>query len=200
MYTMPAVRIKKMSYFPMMIDLADKPVLVIGAGEEGTKKVEVLSEFGCDITLIALKATEAAVEKAGRFFNKAFEDSDINDSYIMIVSATNDRELNRHISELARNHKIPVNIVDDTELCSFIFPAIVKDREVVVSVSSGGKSPYVAQLIKKTVTENMPKDIGLINDKMGEYRQTAKRDIEDVSERRKYLKEKLDELLEQKNS
>ena len=160
-----------MAYFPMMIDLKDKPVLVIGAGEEGTKKVEVLYDFGCKIILVAKEATKAAIEKSTAFFNK-------------------------HISELAGKNKIPVNVVDDTELCSFIFPAIIKDRDVVVSVSSGGKSPYVAQYIKAIVRDNMPKDIGLINDKMGEYRISAKQEISDVSERRKFLKAKLNDLLE----
>ena len=184
-----------MAYFPMMIDLKDKQVLVIGGGEEGTKKVEVLYDFGCRITLIAKEAAEAAIEKSSDYKNRAFEDSDIKEDYCMIVTATNDRELNKHISELAGKFKIPINVVDDTELCSFIFPAIIKDRDVVVSVSSGGKSPYIAQHIKKTVRENMPKDIGIINDKMGEYREIAKREIKDVSERRKFLKEKLSELL-----
>ena len=185
-----------MSYFPMMIDLTDKPVLVIGAGEEGTKKVEVLYDFGCKITLIAKEATKEAVEKSGKYIKREFEDSDITEDYCMIVSATNDRELNKHISELAYKNRIPVNVVDDTELCSFIFPAVIKDRDVVVSVSSGGKSPYVAQHIKAIVQDNMPKDIGFINDKMGEYRQSAKREISDVRERRKYLRERLNELLE----
>ena len=184
-----------MAYFPMMVELKNKPVLVIGAGEEGTKKVDVLYEFGCRITLVAKEASEEAVKKAAKYLNREFEDGDITEDYILVVSATDDRELNKHISELAGRYRIPVNVVDDTELCSFIFPAIVKDKDVVVSVSSGGKSPYVAQYIKKAVIEHMPENIGIINDKMGEYRQTAKRDIEDVSERRKYLKDKLDELL-----
>lgn len=186
-----------MAYFPMMVELLDKNVLVIGAGEEGTKKIEILSEFGCRITLIAKEATEAAVKKSYRFFGRAFEDSDITNDYIMVVAATNDRELNRNISELAGKYKIPVNVVDDTELCSFIFPAIVKDRDVVVSVTSGGKSPYIAQHIKGIVKEHMPNDIGAINDKMGEYRSIAKKEIKDVAERREFLKTKLSELLYQ---
>ncbi len=184
-----------MAYFPMMVELQDKNVLVIGAGEEGTKKVEILSEFGCRITLIAKEATETAINLSNLYYNRAFEDTDITDDYIMIVAATNDRELNRRVSELAGKCRIPVNVVDDTELCSFIFPAIVKDRDVVVSVTSGGKSPYIAQHIKGIIKENMPHDIGIINDKMGEYRNIAKKEIKDVNERRNYLRNKLNELL-----
>ena len=187
-----------MAYFPMMVDLQGKNVLVIGAGEEGTKKVEILSEFGCSITLIAKEATEAAINISNRYFNRTFEDTDITDDYIMIVAATNDRALNRHVSELACKHSIPVNVVDDTELCSFIFPAIVKDRDVVVAVTSGGKSPYIAQHIKGIIKENMPQDIGIVNDKMGEYRSSAKKEIKDVTERRNFLKTKLNELLHRK--
>ena len=184
-----------MAYFPMMIDLEGKPVLVIGAGTEGTKKIEILSSFGCRITLIAKEAEDAAVKMAAVYKQKAFEEDDITCDYTMIVAATDDRELNKKISETAGRFKIPVNIVDDTKLCSFIFPAIIKDRDVVVSVSSGGKSPYVAQHIKGIVNDHLPDNIGIINDKMGEYRKAAKQEIKDVSERRRYLKTRLDEML-----
>ena len=80
-----------MAYFPMMIDLEGKPVLVIGAGTEGTKKIEILSSFGCRITLIAKEAEDAAVKMAAVYKKKAFEEDDITCDYTMIVAATDDR-------------------------------------------------------------------------------------------------------------
>ena len=184
-----------MSYFPMMIELQDRPVLVIGAGEEGTKKVEVLSKFGCKITLVAKEANADAIKLSYEFINREFRDSDINDSYAMVVAATENEGLNRRISEIAKSNKIPVNIVDNVELCTFIFPAIIKENDVVISVSSGGKSPYVAQHIKAIIREHLPNGIGVVNDKMGELREGLKRTVSDRTVRNKRLKEKLNELL-----
>ena len=85
--------------------------------------------------------------------------------------------------------------MDDEELCSFIFPAIIKDKDVVVGVSSSGKSPYVAQHIKALIKDALPENIGEINDRMGEYRAYAKKEISDTEKRREFLRKKLDEEL-----
>ena len=184
-----------MAYFPMMVELRDKKVLVIGGGEEGKKKIQVLKMFGCHVTLIAKRASEEAVSLTDVFLEKTFEAADMKDDFFIVVAATEDTALNRMIYELAKEKKIPVNIVDNTELCTFIFPAIIKDEDVVVSVSSGGKSPYVAQHVKSLIIENMPSDIGKINERMGEYRKIAKKTYERTEERKSFLKEKLKELL-----
>lgn len=185
-----------MAYFPMMVNLDNKKVLVIGGGEEGKKKVKIINEFKAMITLITPDASEEIIGMCETVKIKEFEDKDILDEdYEIIVAATDDRELNKRISKLANNNKIPVNIVDDEELCSFIFPAIIKDKDVVVGVSSSGKSPYVAQHIKALIKDALPENIGEINDRMGEYRAYAKKEISDTEKRREFLRKKLDEEL-----
>lgn len=188
-----------MAFFPMMIRLEDKPVLVIGAGEEGTKKIKILHEFGCIITLIALRAEREAEALANEILYRSFTDSDITDNYVCIVAATDDKRLNRRISDLASERKIPVNVVDDMELCTFIFPAIIKEKDLVCAVSSGGKSPVTTQYVKKRIQENLPKEIGTINDLMGAYREQVKKEIPNAADRRKALADKLDELLQGKD-
>lgn len=185
-----------MACFPMMVSLENKNVLVVGAGEEGTKKVEVLCQFGAAVTLIAVSATQRAVELAGTFISRRFADEDLADgSYVLVVAATDDPKTNERISFLARERKIPVNVVDNPALCTFIFPAIVKEGDVVCAVSSGGKSPYVAQYVKGLIQKALPADIGRINDRMGDYRIRAKKEIADKQKRRAFLRQKLDELL-----
>lgn len=183
-----------MSYFPMMVNLEGVRILVVGGGEEGRKKVEILSSFGAKITLIARNAADEAVELADRFLERGFEDQDLAGEFGLVVAATDDRILNERIYKLANQRKIPVNIVDDAELCTFIFPAIIKEKDVVCAVSSGGKSPYVAQHIKALFRKVLPPGIGEINDKMGEYRVAAKREMNDPAARRMYLRQKLEEL------
>ena len=180
-----------LSYFPMMIDLEKKPVLVVGGGREGAQKISILKKFGCIVTLVSIEAVEEAKEKADIFLKRAFEETDIDDSYSLIVSAAGDPETDKIISRIAKEKRIPVNIVDNTKLCTFIFPAIIKEQDVVIGVSSGGKSPYLVQYLKKLITSVLPEKIGYINDRMGEFRSFAKENIRDVNERRKFLKEKL---------
>lgn len=184
-----------MAYFPMMVELTDRRVLVVGGGEEGTKKIKILHEFGCLITLIAKEASTDAARFSDVFLNRDFKDSDISNEYAFIVAATENEDLNKRIFILAKEKKIPVNVVDNVRLCTFIFPAIVKEEDVVVSVSSGGKSPYIAQHIKSLIQDVLPKGVGKINNYMGGLREQARRDIPDRMERRRFLRLKLEEAL-----
>lgn len=185
-----------MAYFPMMIELNERPVLVVGGGEEGTKKVQILQSFGARITLIAEDAGEEAKRLSEHFIEGGFREADIDrEEFTLVVASTNDRELNSRISSLAKARRIPVNVVDDVELCTFIFPAVLKERDVVCAVSSGGKSPYVAQYVRDRLRESLPEDIGEINDKMGELRIRAKEDYPEAKDRRRFLKDKFNELM-----
>jgi siroheme synthase-like protein len=185
-----------MAYFPMMIELNDRPVLVVGGGEEGTKKVQILQSFGARITLIAEDASEEAKRLSERFIEGSFFEADIDrENFTLVVASTDDRNLNSRISSLAKVRRIPVNVVDDVELCTFIFPAVLKERDVVCAVSSGGKSPYVAQYVRDRLRESLPEDIGEINDKMGELRIRAKEDYPEAKDRRRFLKDKFNELM-----
>ena len=90
-------------------------------------------------------------------------------------------------------------MVDDEPLCSFTFPAVIREGDVVVSVSSGGKSPLVTQYVKKRIKETLPPDIGYINDEMGRLRKKTRDSVADQKERREIYKEALSNLLN-KNS
>ena len=185
-----------MAYFPMMINIEGKPVLVIGGHTEGLKKINVLKDFGAVVTLVAEDAFDEAAELADVYYKRAFEDSDVLDSnYALIVSAVNNRELDKRIYELATKKSIPVNVVDDIELCTFIFPAVVKQDDVVVAVSSSGKSPFVVKHIKKLIQDILPKNIGAINEHMGEYRKKVKLEFSDQKQRREALKEEFERCI-----
>lgn len=185
-----------MSYFPVMMELEGYDVLVVGGGKEGESKVRILKQFGAVITLISPSATQAAIDQSDVYCCREYEDGDITKRrYRLVVASTDDREINRRINEACMRSAIPVNVVDDVELCTFIFPAIIKEREVVCSVSSGGKSPLIARRIKELIRNVLPEGIGEINDRMGEYRAEARQKYPDRGDRRRFLSEKLDELM-----
>lgn len=188
-----------MAYFPMMINIQGKHVLVVGGNTEGLKKIQVLKDFGAIVTLVALEAFDEAVELADVFYHRGFQDSDITESdYSLIVSAVNDRELDKRIYELATEKSIPINVVDDIELCTFIFPAIIKEDDVVVAVSSSGKSPFVVKHIKKLIQSFLPSNIGDINNHMGEYRKKVKTQFPEQKQRREALRQEFERCINAK--
>ncbi|MBR1757914.1 MAG: bifunctional precorrin-2 dehydrogenase/sirohydrochlorin ferrochelatase [Lachnospiraceae bacterium] len=183
-----------------MIELSEKPVLVIGGGEEGSKKVRILQGFGAHITLVCEKADPDAVALSKRVIEASFAEEMMDlEEFVLVVAATNDREVNQRVSELSRQRAIPVNVVDDVALCTFIFPAIYQDQDVVCAVSSGGKSPYVAQYIRDRLKEVLPTHIGQINAQMGEFRKEVKERVADPAMRRRLLRERFDALIQDEN-
>ena len=186
-----------MAYFPIMVDLCGKRVLIVGGGETAARKAAQLQDFGAEIIVVA-KELKAAFPKEASIIVRSFQSSDIedNDSDIfLVIAATDDREVNQEVSGLSKKYRIPVNVVDDEPLCSFTFPAVLRDRDVVVSVSSGGKSPLVTQYVKNKIGEALPEHIGEINDEMGKLRKRIRASVPGQKERKQIYKEELERLL-----
>ena len=207
-----------MAYFPIMVDLEGKKVLIIGGGETAARKAEMMLEFGARVTVVT-KELRSAMPEAVNVINRAFRPEDIScpgtgddtaagdtgaeetfgEEPFLIIAATDDRKVNEEVARLAMERHIPINVVDDEPLCSFTFPAVIREGDVVVSVSSGGKSPLVTQYVKKRIKETLPPDIGYINDEMGRLRKKTRETVADQKERREIYKEALSNLLN-KNS
>lgn len=140
-----------MGFFPFFSDIENKKCVVVGGGKVASGKIERLIPFNPKITVIAPEICNyikgiSEIE----IIQRAFCDTDIEDAF-MAISATDNRELNIHISELCREGKIPVNVVDVPELCTFYFPAIVKKENVTIGISTEGKSPVFARFLKEKI-------------------------------------------------
>ena len=186
-----------MAYFPIMVDLCGKRVLIVGGGETAARKAAQLQDFGAEITVVA-KELKAVFPKEASIIVRSFQSSDIEDNasdIFLVIAATDDREVNQEVSGLSKKYRIPVNVVDDEPLCSFTFPAVLRDRDVVVSVSSGGKSPLVTQYVKNKIGEALPEHIGEINDEMGKLRKRIRASVPGQKERKQIYKEELERLL-----
>lgn len=186
-----------MSYFPLMIQLEHAPVLLVGGGRTARRKASILKEFGAVVTVVAAEIDPAIRQLGAVLHERNFEKEDLQcQSWRLVVAATDDRAVNRAISEDCIHRGIPVNVVDDPELCTFIFPAIIKQQDVVCAISSGGHSPLVAQWVKRKLQQVLPENLGSINEAMGRYRRTLQQREPDPVGRREKLKKKLAELLE----
>ena len=86
---------------------------------------------------------------------RRFQPGDVEGA-ALVIAATDDAELNAAVSELCAWEGIPVNVVDDLALCSFVFPALVRRGELSVGISTGGASPSAAQYIRRLVEEQVP--------------------------------------------
>ena len=125
-----------MQYFPMFFNINDRPCVVVGGGEVAARKVALLTRAGGKVTVVSPQLCESLQRRlsAGEIQHnaKSFEPDDIIDC-VLVVAATDDIAVNRNISELAQQKNLPVNVVDQPELCTFVVPSIIDRSPVQVS-------------------------------------------------------------------
>ena len=178
-----------MPYFPFFANIENMPCLVVGGGQVALRKIEKLLDFSPIIKVVASKACGEIRELADRgmitLFERAFKDSDIDGS-TFVITATGDRGVNRHISQLCRQRHIPCNAVDDPESCTFFFPAIVTEGDVCIGISTCGK----------TIQSQTEGRLGDICNVMGKVRDYALENISTEQARKKAMAEVLKKCLE----
>lgn len=191
-----------MAYFPFFVDIEGQRCLIVGGGTVACRKVEVLLEYGPEIVVVSPEMTDRLVQeekKSGgkvRLLYREFEDSDLENADF-VVAATADEELNRRISVMCKERRIPVNVVDVREECSFIFPALMKDHDITVGISTGGSSPTIAQYLKKQFKEAVPEGFGKLAAQLGTYRELVKERVENQPLRTGIFKEMVAEGMKQ---
>lgn len=165
-----------MAYFPFMIDLKNANCVIAGGGYVAYRKLVSMYEYGARITLVAPKR----IDDIDQFVNS---NSDrvklicdrVKTCYVetadVVIMATDDEATNKKISEYCKKHRILVNVADEKDKCGFIFPAVHKQGEVVVAVSTGGESPVLASEIRNEIKEKIAYNYGELSKKLGEYRE-----------------------------
>lgn len=188
-----------MGYFPFFIELEGKRGVIVGGGTVAARKVEKLLAFGPELTVIA-PDIEACVRTQGellqkdaagslRFEERIFQMADLNGADF-VIAATDDAALNGEVADYCKARRIPVNVADDREKCTFFFPALVKDGPLTVGISTDGKSPLAASWVRREIAEMLPESIGKTIDLLGQVRPVVL-ELEAEEKDRKKLFERL---------
>jgi len=176
-------------FLPIFLDLHGRHCVVVGGGAVAQRKIELLLRAGATVTVIAPKIRQALVELAdqGRLMllRKSFSPEDL-DQPTLIIAATNDPALNTRISQTAQTKGILVNTVDQPQTCDFVMPAIVDRAPLVIAVSSGGKAPVLARILKARLESMIPANFGLLATLAGKYREKVQRQLPTASLRRRF--------------
>lgn len=170
-----------MAYFPFMIDISDKKCLVVGGGKIALHKVKILLGFGVKLFVVAPSFEEdfknlEYPDGQVSLWQREFAESDI-DGMDFVIAATNEEYVNTHISRLCREKGILINAVDMKEACSFIFPAMLRDEDMLVAISSGGQSPASVSYLKEKLKDAIPDYYGEMVERLGEYREEILREV-----------------------
>ena len=145
-----------MKYYPVFLDINARKCLVVGGGAVGTRKVLSLVECGAVVTVVSPEATEKLQDLARQgvitLKSRTYLPEDMQGMFL-VFGATDDDVLNRQINQDAEQLNTLCNIADRPEVCNFILPAAVKRDDLVIAISTSGKSPAFAKKLRKQLEQ-----------------------------------------------
>ena len=178
-----------MNFLPVFLNVRNRACLVVGGGEVAARKVSLLRRAGADVKVIAPTLCETLLRQSeqGRIThqNTAFVSTDVVDC-ALVIAATDEAAVNRQISITARERGVPVNVVDQPELCTFVMPSIVDRSPVLIAVSSGGASPVLARLLRARLETLVPAAYGRLATLVEKFRTQVKTRFKTTNERRRF--------------
>jgi uroporphyrin-III C-methyltransferase/precorrin-2 dehydrogenase/sirohydrochlorin ferrochelatase len=178
-----------MKHLPIFLSIRHKPCLVVGAGSIAARKIALLLKAGADVSVVAknIGSEVAELERQGviRCLVRNYEPADLT-GVKLVIAATNVAELNAEISTIAQAQNIPVNVVDNTELCSFLMPSIIDRNPIQIAISTGGASPVLARLIRSKLEASIPSAYGELAKLVDNYRENVKQAFDNVDLRRRF--------------
>ena len=165
-----------MDFLPVFLKLHAQPAVIVGGGRVAARKVELLCRSGAVVTVVAPSLAGELHERLGtgeiQHVEACFEPAHL-DGAAVVIAATGISEVNATVSRAARERRIPVNVVDDPQGSTFIFPAIIDRSPLIVAISSGGQAPVLARSIREKLEALLPARLGTLARFMGAWRKTV---------------------------
>jgi siroheme synthase-like protein len=162
-----------MSLLPIFVNLENRRVLLVGAGNVALEKIGTLLKTGLQLRVVAPRVLpevhRLAAEGKLQLNERSFEPEDLDGSFL-VITATDSPEVNHAVYREAIVRNIPCNSVDDIPNCDFFFGSVVSRGDLQIAISTGGESPAVAQRLRREIDEQLPKDLGEWLSQLGELR------------------------------
>ncbi|WP_324062676.1 siroheme synthase CysG [Aeromonas caviae] len=178
-----------MDYLPIFCRLDNKPVLLVGGGEVAERKARLLLDAGAHLTVVAPdldpELAELAVNGSIEWLAGEFAPQQLTGKWL-VVAATDRREVNALVYQSANQARIFANVVDDPKRSSFIMPSIIDRSPLMVAISSGGKAPVLARLLREKLEALLPQHLGAVATFAGSLRERVKARFATMGERRRF--------------
>ena len=176
-----------MDYFPITLNLGNKPTTVVGGGSVAERRVESLLECDSVVTVISPTVSDRlgllASEEKITLHRRAYRSGDARGA-LMVLAATDDSDVNALVAADARDVGILVNVADDPSRCDFIMPSVVRRGDLSVAISTGGKSPALAARLREKLSAVLGPEYGRLLDILGGLRGGVRGRFKDPAERK----------------
>ena len=176
--------------YPINLEIKDMKITIIGGGDEAYRKCKNFLEFGKSVRVVSPEFIDSfeLIKNNVELIYDVYKEEYIKDSFI-VVAATNNKEINKNIGIYCRSCGKLVNVVDDIKLSNYTVPSYVKRGDLLIRISTGGKSPSLSSKIKKELEEKYDDSYEEYINILGEIRQKVIKNYKNISERKKVLKD-----------
>ena len=163
--------------YPVMLDIAGRPCLVVGGGPVAERKMDGLLTADARVTVVSPSLTPAlltlAAEARLHWRPREYVAGDAA-GFALVMVATSDASVSEAIAAECRARGVWINSADDPGRCDFILPAVFRRGALTVAVSTGGVSPTMARLVREELEARLPDDLALLTDVMGDVRRSLR--------------------------
>jgi uroporphyrin-III C-methyltransferase/precorrin-2 dehydrogenase/sirohydrochlorin ferrochelatase len=178
-----------MRFLPIFMNIRDQQCLVVGGGQVAARKVYLIDRAGGKVKVVSPELCDELGRwaKAGDLEHVAreFVPEDVEGAQL-IIAATDNPKVNETVSELAKARGVPVNVVDNPKLCSFIMPSIIDRTPVQIAISTGGASPVLARLLRARLETFIPAAYGRLAELLERFRGKVKARFPGTEEIRRF--------------
>lgn len=143
-------------YYPVMLDLKNKEVLVVGAGKVAYRKIKNLIKAKAKITVVSNEFLEEFESLNVNLIKDCYNEKYLKGKFL-VIAATSNNKVNEKIAKDAKENSILCNVVDNKDISDFITPAVVSKEEVLISISTNGKYPALSKYIRKDLEDRYSK-------------------------------------------
>lgn len=181
-----------MDYLPLFFDLKNRQALLVGGGDVALRKARLLVRAGARVRVVSREVhaeLDELIERHGGQVIIGEYHPALLDDVALVIAATDDESLNERVHYDAVARSLPVNVVDNPPLCTFVFPAIVDRSPIVIGISSGGQSPVLARLLRARLETLIPSGYSRLGKLVGGFRDRVKARFSSVNARRKFWEE-----------
>ena len=162
-----------MSFYPICLDLEGKPCVVVGGGRVAERKVHGLLSCSAEVSVISPELTEDLLRqhKEGiiTWINRTYRQGDLAHAFL-VIAATDNEETQELVYEEAASRNLLLNVADVPQRCNFILPATVRQGDLIVSISTAGKSPALARKLRMELEKTFGKEYRVLVDILGAIR------------------------------
>lgn len=147
-----------MTPFPVFLKLADRRVLLVGGGRVAASKLSALLEAGARVTVVAPHIGPDLDQPGVELVRRAFQPADLDGCWFVVAAAT--PEVGRQVASAAAERRMFVNAADDAQSASAYLGSVVRRGGVTLAISTGGRAPALAALLREALESLLPSDLG----------------------------------------